>query len=128
MICPECRFDIDELLLEANELRAQNGKLQSIVIASDRSAFEARALLERAQFTSELGEIEFMRQKFTQLFRRNKKRLATVERKILQTPTSDLLNEAAELRGLLKGVERCVAALECRATDTDLLSLLEVRA
>lgn len=50
-------------------------------------------------------------------YRNQKRYLARIEKKLLETPTHDLALEVAERKGILKGILLCWDAIEERMND-----------
>jgi hypothetical protein len=65
------------------------------------------------------GDIELIRTNLHQIYRRNKRSLNSIEAKLIQTPTTELELEAAEARGVLKGILKALDSLEKRANSNE---------
>ena len=64
-------------------------------------------------------QLEIAKQRAFRFYRNHKVYLAKLEKQYLETPTSDLRDQCAERRGILRGIELCWDAIEERINDNE---------
>jgi hypothetical protein len=66
------------------------------------------------------NNLEYMNLRLEQFYRAQKTALTKREKKYIETPTQELCIELAELRGVLRGIQKSIDCLNERMNDNEL--------
>lgn len=70
-------------------------------------------------------EIEPIKQRLAKFYQANKRSLFLFEKRYLETPTEELRLQCAEIRGVLRGIQKAIFVVNDRMNDNPLPGLFE---